>query len=105
MALSDGSIRNAYDLRLRNKAGENAAFAIAVTSEALVTLSLEGVDGLTVTVPANETATQRVYLTAAAGSVAAVDDRSAVRIWVEERGTTNRAHLDTVFNGREDGDG
>jgi hypothetical protein len=44
-----------------------------------------------VTVPANETMTQRVYLTAppAAGGPA---DRTEVRLWVEE-GTTNRVTM------------
>ncbi|WP_431298159.1 cytochrome c oxidase accessory protein CcoG [Tabrizicola sp. BL-A-41-H6] len=104
VTLSDGSIRNAYELRLRNKGGEDSQFTIAVTSEEPVTLSLEGADGLTVNVPANETTTQRIYLTAAAGSEAATEDRTDVRIWVEQQGTTNRVHHDTVFNGKEDDD-
>ncbi len=104
VTLSDGSIRNAYDLRLRNKSGDDTQFTIAVTSEEFVILSLEGVEGAVVTVPANETMTQRVYLTAAAGSEAAADDRSEVRIWVEELGTTNRVHHDTLFNGKEEDD-
>ncbi|MCU0909166.1 MAG: cytochrome c oxidase accessory protein CcoG, partial [Rhodobacteraceae bacterium] len=102
VTLSDGSIRNAYDLRLRNMHGEDARFTIAVTSDAFVTLSLEGVEGLTVTVPANETMSQRVYLTAGPGTRAAASDRTDVRIWVEELGTTNRVHHDTIFNGKED---
>ncbi|MDP3262348.1 MAG: cytochrome c oxidase accessory protein CcoG [Tabrizicola sp.] len=102
VTLSDGSIRNAYELRLRNKGGADSQFTISVTSDELVTLSLEGTERLTVTVPANETMTQRVYLTAAAGSDAATEDRTEVRIWVEQQGTTNRVHHDTVFNGKED---
>jgi polyferredoxin len=104
VTLSDGSIRNAYDIRLRNKSGDDTQFTIAVTSEAFVTLSLEGADGLTVTVPANETMSQRVYLTAAPDSRAAKEDRTDVRLWVEELGTTNRAHHDTIFNGKEEED-
>ncbi len=102
VTLSDGSIRNAYDLRLRNMHGEDAQFTLSVTSEARVAMSLEGVEGLTVTVPANETMQQRVYLTASPGSEAAAEDRSEVRFWVEELGTTNRIYHDTVFNGKED---
>lgn len=102
VTLSDGSIRNTYDLRLRNKGGSDARFSIAVTSDAFVTLTLEGNEGLTVMVPANETQTQRVYLTAPAGSRAAVEDRSNVRLWVEEQGTTNRVHHDTIFNGKDE---
>jgi hypothetical protein len=52
-------------------------------------------------VPANETMSQRVYLTAGPGTRAAVEDRTDVRIWVEELGTTNRVHHDTIFNGKE----
>ncbi len=101
VTLSDGGIRNAYDLRLRNMHGADAQFTLTVTSEARVGLALEGVQGLTVTVPANQTMQQRVYLTADVGSGAAITDRSAVRLWVEEKGTTNRVHHDTVFNGKE----
>ena len=105
VTLSDGSIRNAYDLRLRNMQGDDAQFTITVTSDAPVDMSIEGVKGLTVTVPANETMSQRVYLTGAAGSDAAESDRTEVRLWIEEQGTTNRVHHDTIFNGKdEDGD-
>jgi cytochrome c oxidase accessory protein FixG len=105
VTLSDGSIRNAYDIRLRNMHGTDAQFAVSVTSDAAVTLALEGKDGLTVTVPANETMSQRIYLTAAPGTRAAEDDRTDVRIWVEELGTTNRVDHDTIFNGKEEGNG
>jgi cytochrome c oxidase accessory protein FixG len=101
VTLSDGSIRNAYDLRLRNMQGADAQFTITVTSEARVEISIEGVEGLTVTVPANETMSQRIYLTGAPGSDAALSDRTDVRIWIEEQGTTNRVHHDTIFNGKE----
>ncbi len=101
VTLSDGSIRNAYDLRLRNMQGDDAQFTVTVTSDARVAIALEGSDTLTVTVPANETMQQRVYLTAAPDSEAAREDRSEVRIWVEELGTPNRIHQDTVFNGKE----
>jgi polyferredoxin len=105
VTLSDGSIRNAYDLRLRNMQGQDAQFTVTVTSEARVAIALEGSETLTVTVPANETMQQRVYLTAAPDSEAAREDRSEVRIWVEELGTPNRIHQDTVFNGKEADDG
>jgi cytochrome c oxidase accessory protein FixG len=101
VTLSDGGIRNAYDLRLRNMNGADAAFTLNVTSAARVELALEGVDGLTVIVPANATKQQRVYLTASSGSEAAITDRTDVRLWVEENGTTNRVSHDTIFNGKE----
>jgi cytochrome c oxidase accessory protein FixG len=101
VTLSDGSIRNTYDIRLRNKHGEAHEYAITVTSSARMTLTLEGTEGTTVTVPANETLSQRVYLTAPADSPAAGEDRTDVRLWVSEVGSTARVHHDTVFNGKE----
>jgi cytochrome c oxidase accessory protein FixG len=101
VTLSDGSIRNAYDLRLRNMQGADAEFTINVTSAARLETALEGVESLTVTVPANQTMQQRVYLTAAAGSEAALADRTEVRLWIAEEVTTNRVHHDTIFNGKE----
>ena len=81
--------------------GTDARFTINVTSAARLETGLEGIEGLTVTVPANQTLSQRIYLTAAAGSEAATADRTDLRIWIEEEGTTNRVHHDTIFNGKE----
>ena len=87
---------------IRDRQGDDAQFTITVTSDAPVDMSIEGVKGLTVTVPANETMSQRVYLTGAAGSDAAESDRTEVRLWIEEQGTTNRVHHDTIFNGKDE---
>ncbi len=105
VTLSDGSIRNTYDLRLRNKHGEDRWFHISITSGARLDVAIEGTEELRVLVPANETFQTRVYVTAAAGTVAAEQERTDVTIWVEDRGTesqpgTDRVHKDTVFNGK-----
>jgi cytochrome c oxidase accessory protein FixG len=100
VTLSDGSIRNTYDIRVLNKLGEDVNFDISLTSEAPLRISLEGTEDLTVPVRANEQKTQRVYMVAAPGSEAALADRSEVRLWIEEVGGTNRVHHDTIFNGR-----
>ncbi len=102
VTLSDGTIRNAYDVRLRNKQGAAALFTISVPFDSGLTPALEGLEGLTVSVPANETLSQRVYLNAPPGSDPATEDRTEIRMWFEELGTTNRVHHDTVFNGKDD---
>lgn len=103
----DGSIRNIYTLRIRNKHGEDVAYRITATStdrevQEALTLSLEGVEGDTVTVPADELLTQRIYIEAAPGSEPATEDRSNITIWVEDTGGTDRASAGTVFNGKDD---
>lgn len=100
VTLSDGSIRNTYDLRLRNKHGEDRYFHISLTSEEVLRIDLEGTDELRVLVPANETLEQRVHVIAAQGSNAAISDRTALRLWIEDMGGTDRVSKDTVFNGK-----
>ena len=100
VTLSDGTIRNTYDLRLRNKHGDDRYFHVSLTSDADFRIALEGTDELRVLVPANETLEQRVYVLAAPGSTAATSDRTALRLWVEDMDASERVHKDTIFNGK-----
>jgi polyferredoxin len=71
VTLSDGSIRNTYDLRLRNKHGDDRWFYISATSGRGLTSRSKGPTVCAVLVPANETLQTRVYITAAPDSAAA----------------------------------
>jgi polyferredoxin len=109
VVLKDGSIRNTYELRLLNKHGDDRVFLVSSTNEegAEFVLSLEGQEALKVLVPANQTKTQRLYITAPAGSEAAEEERTELRLWIEDLGSdavigTDRVHHDTVFNGQEE---
>jgi cytochrome c oxidase accessory protein FixG len=100
VTLSDGTIRNTYDIRLRNKQGDTVAYRITATSDADVTVRLEGHDANVVDVGPQETLAQRVYVEAAQGSVAATSDRTDIRLWIEEVDGTARVGHGTVFNGK-----
>ena len=101
VTMSDGSIRNAYEVRLRNKHGEDRPFRLSVKGEdASIRLQLEGTPYETVDVPADSTKLQRVYLIAPPSSDAAEDERTEVRLWVEDIANGERAYEDTFFNGR-----
>lgn len=108
VTLSDGSIRNAYDLRLRNKQGEDRVFALSYTSHTTFQLSFDGQDQLTITVPANETKTVRLFVTAPEESHAAEEERTNLRLWIMDMGPDGmatdpaRVHHDTVFFGKDD---
>ncbi|WP_224823244.1 cytochrome c oxidase accessory protein CcoG [Cognatishimia sp. MH4019] len=101
VTMSDGSIRNTYDIRLRNKHGDPRPFRLSLTSDAPLRIQLEGQDELTVMVGPQETFAQRVYVTAKPGTEAAQTDRTDLRFWVEDLDSTDRAYTDTVFNGKE----
>ncbi|MEQ8899165.1 MAG: cytochrome c oxidase accessory protein CcoG [Roseovarius sp.] len=98
--LSDGSVRNTYEVRLRNKHGETRPFRLSVSDNDAVRLELEGAADATVEVAANAQRLQRVYLIAPAGSAAANAERSDVRLWVEDETNGDRVYKDTIFNGK-----
>lgn len=107
VTLSDGTIRNTYEIRLRNMEGEARWFSFSVEDPALA-LSVEGGTGGRIEVPANETAHVRLYVTAAPGTAAARAQRSDIRLWIEGepvpgvKDTTDLVSKDTVFNGKGD---
>mgnify|MGYP001791249371 FL=1 len=100
VTLSDGAIRNTYDIRIRNMGAETATFHISLTSEQVLQVGLEGTPHLTVEVPADTTQLQRVYVTARPGTTPADTERTALRFWVEDLEDNLRAHQDTTFFGR-----
>ncbi len=100
VTLSDGSIRNTYDVRLRNKTAQAQTMRLSVKGDPTIRLQLEGSAYQAVAVPADATYLQRVYLVAPAGSDPASQAASDVRLWVETLGGGDRAYRDTSFNGK-----
>lgn len=98
--LSDGSIRNTYDVRLLNKHGEDRPFRITLKGDPSLRVQLEGTPYETVQVPANQTYLQKVYVIAPRNSDPADAERTSFRFWVEDLTTGDRAYNDTIFNGR-----
>lgn len=99
VTLSDGDIRNAYDIRLRNKQGEDARFRITVDSQEPVRMQLEGETGNTITVAADKLKTQRLYVIAPKGASMAHAERSEITIWIEDIASNVRVSESAVFNG------
>lgn len=99
VTLSDGTIRNTYDVRLRNKHGDDRTFDFTITGEDL-SISLEGLDGTSVIVPLDESLLQRVYVTAPKRSAAAKSARTEFTMTIEDKVGEEFSSTDTVFNGR-----
>ncbi|SIO53111.1 cytochrome c oxidase accessory protein FixG [Rhodovulum sp. ES.010] len=100
VTLSDGSIRNAYEVRVRNMQGEARDFAISVTPGDVFQVEVEGAETGTFTVPADETDLKRVYVIASPDSAPAQSQSTPLRIWLKDIAAEERAYSDTVFNGR-----
>jgi polyferredoxin len=99
IVLSDGAVRNAYELRLRNMTGYDRTFDISVDSEYALNLQLQGSDNTLVTVPANETFRQRIYLTSAPGSEGSRSETFDLDLAVQDTRSSIRAVEETVFHG------
>ena len=103
--MADGSIRNTYELRLRNKQAEDKTFSVGAENlegEPLPDLAITlegGRDKVTVT--ADQTFEQRVYLTAQPGSVMATSGQTPLTLWIEDADSGRRAAVETVFTGTE----
>ena len=100
VVLSDGDIRNTYDVRLRNKRGETRDFRLSITADAPFRIMLEGTQELSVPVGADVTFLQRVYVIAPADSAAAGETGVGLRFWVEDLTNGDRAYANSVFNGK-----
>jgi cytochrome c oxidase accessory protein FixG len=100
VTLSDGSIRNTYDVRLLNKTGDARPFRMSVTGDPTLRIQLEGTPYTAVDVPADTSLLQRVYVVSPPGSAPSNSERTDFRFWVEDLVTGDRAYEDTIFNGR-----
>ncbi|WP_017998041.1 cytochrome c oxidase accessory protein CcoG [Paracoccus sp. N5] len=107
VTMADGAIRNTYALRLRNKQAEAHDFTLSVAgpgggAPAGTQVSLEGQPDGRVSVAADSTQTQRVYITAEKGSALAEGGQAELTLWVEDATDGVRASIDTVFHGRSE---
>jgi cytochrome c oxidase accessory protein FixG len=97
---SDGTVRNVYDIRLRNKQGEARPFGLSLHSGTNLSIHVEGFEGTLVTVPADEMKQVRVYVDAPKGSPESTSERSPFTFWVTDLSSQDRASVGTIFNGR-----
>ena len=105
VTLSDGAIRNTYEMRLRNKQHETGLFSItAQTGDGLplqdTVLHVEGVEDGQVRVPADMTQTLRFYLTAEPGSSLTHTPRSDITLSITDAAGVTSS-VSSVFHGSE----
>ena len=98
VTLSDGSVRNAYEVRIQNRNPEPNIFRLSAKTEgAYLRLGVQGEDAAAITIAADDTRKLRVFLTAPAGE--ALPERVPVRLWIENLMTGERSPYDTHFQG------
>ncbi len=100
VTLSDGSVRNSYEFRIRNKHGEMRTFGVHLIGDLSLSVSVEGTPYQAIDVPADETQKVRIYVTAPPNSAPAQLDEVPVRFWVEDLGNGERVFKNSHFNGK-----
>lgn len=101
VTLSDGTIRNAYELRLRNKQHEAVTYELGVESPGPLVLTVEGEGAQSLTVPADQTLTRRVYLATPPDTPLAGAQSTPVTLTVRDPAGPATADVDTVFHGKD----
>ena len=102
VTLSDGSIRNTYDVRLRNMTNDPTTFRLFATGHPQLRMQLEGTPYETVDLTAQGSTLQRVYVIAPPGSDPANAERTGLRFWVEDLSNGERNYADTTYFGQGD---
>ena len=100
VVMADGTVRNTYDLRLRNMTGAERDVRLSLRSDEILRIDVEGAAGNIVTVAPDSTTQVRVYVTARPQDPASGMDVVALRFWVEDVNGEARAARDTIYNGR-----
>jgi len=102
VTLADGTIRNIYELRLRNKSPGVKSFTIGIDSEfSDLELSLGGNRQPSVTVAADSTYLQRVYVLAPPESLSASTATTSITFWVAGKDDARKHFVKSIFNGEK----
>lgn len=86
-------------MRLRNKHGEARTYRNSVASDPVLRLRLEGTPERRITVPADSTLEQHLYVIAGTDNSAAAG-ATPIRLWVEDVTNEERAYADARFRGK-----
>ncbi|MEL6476376.1 MAG: cytochrome c oxidase accessory protein CcoG [Pseudomonadota bacterium] len=98
VTLSDGSVRNAFEVRVQNRNPQPNPFRLSATVEGDVYLRLtvQGEDATAILIPPDATRKLRVFLTAPPGEVTG---QVPVTLWIENLFTHERSPYATRFHG------
>jgi cytochrome c oxidase accessory protein FixG len=101
VTLSDGSIRNGYEVGIQNRNASPYPFRLSARADGgYLRLGVQGEDPAAITIPPDATRRLRVFLTAPAGQLPS--GRIDVRLWVENLVTRDRSAYATFFQGSEE---
>ena len=101
VTLSNGDIRNVYEVRIKNRHGDLRYYDVSLTGDMDDILRVEKTtqsDGL-FEVDGSSIGTFKLFVTAQKGSNPAISPQSTFTMWIYDYETGEKANADTIFNG------
>lgn len=95
VTLSDGAVRNAYEVRIQNRNGVPNVFRLSAVANQYMRLTVQGEDAAAINLSADQARKIRVFLTAPIGT----SGRIPVSLWIENLMTRERSSYQTHFQG------
>jgi len=99
VTLSDGTIRNGYEVKVQNMETEPHRFRLSAKADPELRLDIQGLEMNTLEIAADTSKKLRVFLLARPWFT--MTERTPVRLWVENLDTRERTYYDTHFQGPE----
>ena len=100
VTMSDGSVRNIYELKLFNKLPTTQTFQLNVSNPiSTIEIDTSGKFSNIISVPADSIQTKKVFLTAPKNSLAAKIDKTEITFWVNNIKSKKRIYAKSYFNG------
>jgi len=100
VTMSDGSVRNIYELKLFNKLPTTQTFQLNVSNPiSTIEIDTSGKFSNIISVPPDSIQTKKVFLTAPKNSLAAKIDKTEITFWVNNIKSKKRIYAKSYFNG------
>jgi polyferredoxin len=99
--LSDGSIRNVYNLKIINKNHENKRFSLAISQPIFAEIKISNHDEKNLTIPAETALDLKVFVTIPSQKVNEIsEDQLLIAMLLEDLETKEIEKISTIFIGK-----
>jgi cytochrome c oxidase accessory protein FixG len=101
ITLSDGSIRNVYNLKIINKNHENKRFSLAISQPIFAEIKISNHDEKNLTIPAETALDLKVFVTIPSQKINEIsEDQLLIAMLLEDLDTKKIEKISTIFIGR-----
>jgi polyferredoxin len=101
ITLSDGSIRNVYNLKIINKNHENKQFSLAISKPNFAEIKISNHDEKNLSIPAETAVDLKIFITIPAQKISEItEDRILIEMILQDLETQKIEKISTIFIGK-----